>query len=430
MIAVSSSSRNFAALGKYLVVGRDKVEEGRVAWTSARNLPTDDPELAAKIMRATAAQNVRVSQPVYHLALSFDPRDVVDRKTMECVADRVLEELKLKEHQAVIVAHGDRAHSHVHILVNRVHPENGRVWDRWQDYPTIQRVLREEERALGVRVVQGTLESRPALKGNEIASVREQQTQERSETGRAAGRVAEHEALYADIEAYVRVSEMAQQRHAAERDVSAARASLETTILAIERASRAEAAFDEALRRGYRDPAAAKAEFLRAAEEHGLAEASRLMREKPERYGELSADTSSRRFLRPAASTEIARSAAREGPALGAEVVAAQREIFKSPQTGVEAVDRQVSLPTAAGVRAAGQARLNEARSRVAAIAKDEGAMPSRSQLEGRLAAGLQRLTPPEFDRLRRTLSGQQFNVALKLRQMIRDAALGRDGEA
>src|SRR3954464_7791765 len=113
MIAVSSSSRSFAALGKYLVVGRDKVEEGRVAWTSARNLPTSDPELAAKIMRATAAQNVRVSQPVYHLALSFDPRDIVDRQAMERVADRVLEELKLKEHQAVIVAHGDRAHSHV-----------------------------------------------------------------------------------------------------------------------------------------------------------------------------------------------------------------------------------------------------------------------------------------------------------------------------
>src|SRR5215470_7506965 len=86
MIAVSSSSRSFAALGKYLVVGRDKVEQGRVGWTSARNLPTDEPELAAKIMRATAAQNVRVSQPVYHIALSFDPTDNVNRATMERVA--------------------------------------------------------------------------------------------------------------------------------------------------------------------------------------------------------------------------------------------------------------------------------------------------------------------------------------------------------
>src|SRR5438270_5818438 len=79
MIGVSSSSRSFKSLGRYLVVGRSGDEQGRVAWSTGRNLPTDDPELAAKIMRATAAQNVRTEQPVYHLALSFDPHDAVDR---------------------------------------------------------------------------------------------------------------------------------------------------------------------------------------------------------------------------------------------------------------------------------------------------------------------------------------------------------------
>jgi hypothetical protein len=430
MIAVSSSSRSFAALGKYLVVGRDEVEEGRVAWTSARNLPTSEPELGAKIMRATAAQNVRVSQPVYHLALSFDPRDVVDRQAMERVADRVLEELKLKEHQAVIVAHGDRAHSHVHILVNRVHPETGRVWDRWQDYPTIQRVLREEERALGVRTVQGTLEQARSI-GVSEKQPREHLTQAREEPGHAVPMGADRGTLRPDIDTYLRITELAQQRHSAEREVSAARASLETTTLAIERATRAEAAFDESLRRAYRDPSAAKAGFLKAAEERGVSEAARQMREKPELFGELVAQTSRRGLLRglDARSVESARCAAREASTPGSELVGAQREVFRAPYAGRDRANLQASSD-AAGARAAGQSRLDEARQRAAAIGSEERSMPSRSHLEERLAAGLQRLTPPEFERLRRSLSGQQFNVALKLRQMVRDAALGRDSDA
>ena len=79
MIGVSSSNKSFRVLARYLSEGRTGEEQNRVAWVASRNLPTDDPELAARIMRATAGQNVRVKEPVYHLALSFDPGDAVDR---------------------------------------------------------------------------------------------------------------------------------------------------------------------------------------------------------------------------------------------------------------------------------------------------------------------------------------------------------------
>ena len=36
-------------------------------------------------------------------------------------------------------------HPHMHLLINRVHPETGLVWNRWQDRAVIQKVLREEE---------------------------------------------------------------------------------------------------------------------------------------------------------------------------------------------------------------------------------------------------------------------------------------------
>src|SRR6202022_4583726 len=125
-----SSSTSFGALAHYLVHGRAGDEAERVAWTASRNLGTDDPELAAYLMRATAAQSMRVEKPVYHLSISFDPTDVVTPEQMQEAADRMLRALDLSEHQTVMVGHRDRAHAHVHVMVNRVHPDTGAAWSR------------------------------------------------------------------------------------------------------------------------------------------------------------------------------------------------------------------------------------------------------------------------------------------------------------
>src|SRR3989442_15327171 len=240
MIGVSSSNKSFRALARYLVEGRAEEAENRVAWISSRNLPSDDPELAAKIMRATAAQNMRVKEPVYHVALSFDPGDTVDRAAMERVADRVLETLGLQEHQVLIVAHADRDHPHMHLLINRVHPETGRVWSRWQDYPAIQRVLREEEEALGLRRVPGRFTER-------TVSEREVTTD-----------------LADDLRTYERLVELGRERYSGDLEIAAAQARLAQLDAAAERARRAFDTLKQSLRAVYRDPDHALGAFLTA----------------------------------------------------------------------------------------------------------------------------------------------------------------------
>lgn len=155
MIGKVMKGRGFTGLARYLETGRDENAADRVAWIEARNLPTNDPETASLLMRATASQSNRVQRPVYHVALSFDPEDDVNRETMIRVADRLLTDLELTEHQALIVAHGDTRHAHVHLMVNRVHPETGRAWDPKHDYARIERSLREQERELSLRAVPG-----------------------------------------------------------------------------------------------------------------------------------------------------------------------------------------------------------------------------------------------------------------------------------
>ena len=154
MIASVSSGRRFAALARYLAFTRDG-EPTRAVWIVGRNLPDDDPLLAAKVMQANAAANARVHDPVYHVALAFDPGDPVTRGDMERAADRVLRDVGLAEYQALVIAHDDRAHPHVHLMVNRVHPETGRAWDRAHDYRRLEVSLRALERELGLRVVPG-----------------------------------------------------------------------------------------------------------------------------------------------------------------------------------------------------------------------------------------------------------------------------------
>lgn len=436
MIAVSSSSRSFATLGRYLVVGRDKVEEGRVAWTSARNLPTNDPELAAKIMRATASQNVRVSQPVYHLALSFDPRDVVDRAAMERVADRVLAALKLQEYQAIIVAHEDRAHPHMHILINRVHPETGRAWDRWQDYPALQRALREEERALGLRAVEGHLgesrdrESKVTRRDSE--STRVPSELEHARPARRRGEEGDILAVKADLETHERVSELSQQRFTAERDVAACQARLDRLEIALERVARSEAALDGALSKVYRDPAEAKAAFLLAAEQCGAKEAACRMRETPEVFGQLVSTNQRGGFIGRSDETRApAREAAREAAAYGAELSTVRREVASlvEPQRGRASGVALLPTEETAAARESVRGALDSTRNYLLTLREAEKAMPAREQLEFRLAQGLRRLSPPEFEKLRLTLSPYRITLAHKLRHMVRDAALGRDDE-
>ena len=48
-------------------------------------------------------------------------------------AKETLDVLKMEEHQALIVCHNDTAHPHVHVIVNRVHPETGLAAKTSQD---------------------------------------------------------------------------------------------------------------------------------------------------------------------------------------------------------------------------------------------------------------------------------------------------------
>nr|WP_314095401.1 relaxase/mobilization nuclease domain-containing protein [uncultured Shinella sp.] len=130
----------------------DKKQEGmeaqpesaeRVAWTETRNLSVTDPQLATSVMIATArsadelkaAAGVRntgrkaEAGPVFAFSLQWRADELPNRDRAEMVkcANHALRVLGLDHLQAVIVAHQDEPHPHVHVIVNRVDPNTGKT---------------------------------------------------------------------------------------------------------------------------------------------------------------------------------------------------------------------------------------------------------------------------------------------------------------
>ena len=134
---------------------------GRVAWAGGFNIMMEDPIEVAREMEDVAAIKDRCTTPVYHLSLSWHPDDDPTQPQMELAAQRVLVRLGLQEHQAWLVAHNDKPHALVHIMVNRVSLGAGcKVWDGWRHgrpgaFRAIESELRRLEQEMGWTITPG-----------------------------------------------------------------------------------------------------------------------------------------------------------------------------------------------------------------------------------------------------------------------------------
>lgn len=130
------------ALDYYL---NDKGEEGerldtdeRVDVLEMRNLATDEARDAWFEMMNTAEASTALKEaagipkggragakPVFTYYLGWHESEKPDRAAMLEAARSTIRMLGLGNHQAIIVSHSDTQHHHVHVIVNRVDPQNG-----------------------------------------------------------------------------------------------------------------------------------------------------------------------------------------------------------------------------------------------------------------------------------------------------------------
>jgi len=138
IVKISSSGKSFAGLSTYLTHDPNAETDKRVAWTHTRNLANDHVPSAVDEMYWTARNAELLKQeagvraggratesPVKHVSLNWSPEDNPTREHMIETAQGFLRYMNWQEHQAILVAHDDKAYKHVHIMLNVIHPETG-----------------------------------------------------------------------------------------------------------------------------------------------------------------------------------------------------------------------------------------------------------------------------------------------------------------
>ena len=143
---INGLGRSFAGVAAYCLHDAPEPDDRRprtserVGWADTRNLATFRPERAARLMAATAKAapdlkrlaggspgGRKLARPVLHYSLSWARDETPDKREMSRAVDGSMEALGLEGHEALIVAHDDTRHPHVHVIANRVDPETGKA---------------------------------------------------------------------------------------------------------------------------------------------------------------------------------------------------------------------------------------------------------------------------------------------------------------
>ena len=141
---------SFRRLAQYLTTERDP-ETGIARLRGDVHLSNNllDFDTAAYVMQATAEKNRRCDDPVCHYELCWPPGEMPTKEQWTVCALYTLRKLGYQDHQYMVVAHDDRAHFHIHIMVNKVHPETYRALTPFRNWITLDAAARVLEARYG-----------------------------------------------------------------------------------------------------------------------------------------------------------------------------------------------------------------------------------------------------------------------------------------
>jgi MobA/VirD2-like, nuclease domain len=132
-----TQGKSFKGLSQYLLQDENRETSERVGWVQTFNLSDAEGDQAWRLMLATAnsanalkeASGIKkgkaVKNTVYHYSINFNPDDDLTPEIQQRAVADSLKVLGLEDHQALAVEHTDKAHNHIHVMVNLIDPANG-----------------------------------------------------------------------------------------------------------------------------------------------------------------------------------------------------------------------------------------------------------------------------------------------------------------
>ncbi len=143
-------------------------EGGRAAQVRFTNCLSVEPELALREIQAAQGMNKRAKgDRTYHLVISFPPGERPSPEILEDIEDVLCGRIGLARHHRLSAVHLDTDHLHLHVAINKIHPESFRCIEPYYDKRRLMLACSELEIKHGLRrtahgiLAQGTRRPQP-----------------------------------------------------------------------------------------------------------------------------------------------------------------------------------------------------------------------------------------------------------------------------
>jgi len=123
-----SKAARVKGLTDYITDAKGKSKDkDKIAYTGSRGFIGDSFICHQAEMTALAEDATRSTNPITHWMMSWKQGEKPSPAQVEQAIDILLEELELEDHQTIYALHQDTDNIHLHLAVNRVHPDTLKV---------------------------------------------------------------------------------------------------------------------------------------------------------------------------------------------------------------------------------------------------------------------------------------------------------------
>ncbi len=123
----ASKAARIGGLLDYILNPESKNENEKCVYAGSRGFLTDTPNGQKAEMLALSQEAVRSKDTVNHYVISWQEGEQPSHKQIDEAVNLFLDELGLTDHQTVYGLHADTDNLHLHLVINRVHPETLKV---------------------------------------------------------------------------------------------------------------------------------------------------------------------------------------------------------------------------------------------------------------------------------------------------------------
>lgn len=146
---------SYAGLAKYITSAQNKQE--RVGEIRLTNFQSESLDWAVTEALHVQQLNQRAEgDKTYHLLISFAPGEQPSADILRDVEDRICASIGFGEHQRISAVHNDTDNLHIHIAINKIHPERHTIHEPYRAYKTMGDMASILEREHGLHLTNHT----------------------------------------------------------------------------------------------------------------------------------------------------------------------------------------------------------------------------------------------------------------------------------